>query len=101
MCKLVCDSIHDMNSAECEAIATDFNEMLPLGITVVDVQYKTSWRKIVRLNHLERSSLSEKEFFSLFVKCMTCELVVACLVFHHHYCKPLEENGWELTDCAE
>ena len=74
MCKLVCDSLQDMNSAKPEAIATDLNELPPLGTTVVDMQYETDWRKIVRLDCLERPGLSEKEFFSLFAKCDACKL---------------------------
>ena len=101
MRKLVCDSLQDMNGAKPEAIATDLNELLPLGTTVVDVQYETDWRKIVRLNRLERPGLSEKEFFGLFAKCDACELVMAHLVFHHHHCEPLGEDGLELTDCEE
>ena len=101
MHKLVCDSLQDMNSAKPEAIATDLNEPPPLGTTAVDMQYKTDWRKIVRLDHLERPGLSKKEFFSLFAKCNACELVVAHLVFHHHHCKPLGKDGLELTDCEE
>ena len=103
MCKPVCDSLQDTNGAKPEAIATDLNELPPLGTTAVmmDMQYKTDWRKIVRLNCLERPGLSKKEFFSLFAKCNACKLVVACLVFHHHHCKPLGEDGLELTNCEE
>ena len=53
MHKPVCNSLQDMNGAKPEAIATDLNEPPPLGTTVVDVQYETDWRKIVRLDHLE------------------------------------------------
>ena len=101
MHKLVCDSLQDMNGAKPEAIATDLNELPPLGTTAVDVQYETDWRKIVRLDRLERPGLSEKEFFGLFAKCDACELVMARLVFHHHHCEPLGEDGLELTDCEE
>ena len=53
MYKLVCDSLQDMNGAKPKAIATDLDELLPLGTTAVDVQYETDWRKIVRLDRLE------------------------------------------------
>ena len=53
MCKPACDSLQDMNGAKLKAIATDLNELLPLGTTAVDMQYETDWRKIVRLDCLE------------------------------------------------
>ena len=58
---------------------------------------------IVRLDHLERPRLSEKEFFSLFVKCEVCGLVVACQVFHYYSCspKPTGKDGLELTNYEE
>jgi hypothetical protein len=100
MRKPVCDSLRDMNSTK-SAVVTDLNDAPPLGVTAVDVLYETDWRKIVRLDRLERPGLTEKEFFGLFVKCDACGLVMARLVFRHHHCKPLGEDGLELTDCEE
>jgi hypothetical protein len=100
MRKPVCDSLRDMNSTK-SAVVTDLNDAPPLGVTAVDVLYETDWRKIVRLDRLERPGLTEKEFFGLFVKCNACGLVMARLVFRHHHCKPLGEDGLELTDCEE
>ena len=102
MRKPVCDSLRDMNGAK-SAVVTDLNDVPPLGITAVDVLYETDWRKIVRLDRLERPGLSEKEFFGLFAKCDACGLVMACPVFYYHHCEPLalREDGLELTDCEE
>jgi hypothetical protein len=80
------------------AIVTDLNDTPPLG---VDLQYETDWRKIIRLDRWERPGLTEKEFFGLFAKCDACGLVVARLVFLNHECRPLGEDGLELTDCEE
>ena len=89
-----------MNSFN-SSIITDLNSVPPLGVTAVDWHYETDWRKIVRLDRLERPGLSEKEFFGLFAKCEVCGLVVARLVFHYHSCSPIGEDGLELTDCEE
>jgi len=83
------------------AIVTDLNNVPPLGVTAVDLQYETNWRKIVRLDHLERPGLTEKEFFGLFAKCDACRLVTAHVVFHNHECRQLGEKGLELPDCKE
>jgi hypothetical protein len=56
---------------------------------------------MVRLDRLERPGLSEKEFVGLFAKCEVCGLVMARLVFHYHYCRPVGEDGLELTDREE
>ena len=83
------------------AIVTDLNDPPPLGVTAVDLHYETNWRKIVRLDRLERPRLTEKEFFGLFAKCDACRLVTARVVFRNHECRPLGEDGLELTDCEE
>ena len=54
----------------------------------IDLQHETDWRKIVKLNSLERPGLSEKDLFSLFAKCDTCWLIMARLVFDYHKCRP-------------
>jgi len=78
------------------AIVTDLN-----NASAVDWHYEMDWRKIVRLDHLEQSGLSEKEFFGLFAKCEVCRLIVACLAFHYHCCRLVREDSLELTDCEE
>jgi hypothetical protein len=90
-----------MNGAKSAVVTADLNDAPPLGVTAVDVLYETDWRKIVRLDRLERPGLSEKEFFGLFAKCDACRLVMARKVFHCHHCKPQGEDGLELTDCEE
>ena len=91
-----------MNSFN-SSIITDLNSVPPLGVTAVDWHYEMDWRKIVRLDRLERPGLSEKEFFSLFVKCEVYRLVVAHQVFHYHHCslRLIGKDGLELTDCEE
>ena len=64
----------------------------------VDLGYDTDWRKIVKLECLDRPGLSEREFFGLFAKCEVCKLVMARQVFPCHYCIMQTEDGWELTD---
>ena len=81
-------------------MALDFNdEPLPAGN--VDSGYVTDWRKIVKVDCMDRPGLSELEFFGLFVKCDVCKLVMARQVFCHHYCVSQTEDGMELTDIKE
>jgi hypothetical protein len=77
------------------------NEAPPLGVTAVTWEYETDWRKITRLDRIERPGLTEKEFFGLFKKCDVCKLIVARIVFRYHHCCPAAEDGTELTDCEE
>jgi hypothetical protein len=79
----------------------DLNAPPPLDVTEVDLQHETDWRKIVRLDTLERPGLNERDFFGLFAKCDTCGQVVARLVFDYHECRPLGVDGLELTDEEE
>ena len=67
----------------------------------MDLQHETDWRKIVRLDCLERPGLSERDFFGLFAKCDACRQVVAHIVFDYHECRPLGVDGLELTDREE
>jgi hypothetical protein len=67
----------------------------------VDLGYETDWRKIVKLDRLDRPGLSELEFFGLFAKCNVCKLVMARQVFSCHHCVLQTEDGLELTDVEE
>lgn len=40
----------------------------------VNLGYETDWRKIVKLDRLDRPGLSELEFFGLFAKCDVCSV---------------------------
>jgi hypothetical protein len=72
-----------------------------LDVTAVDMQHETDWRKIVKLDCLERPGLSERDFYGLFAKCDACWQVIARRLFDHHECRPLGVDGLELTDCEE
>jgi hypothetical protein len=67
----------------------------------VDLGNTTDWRKILKLDCLDRPGLSELEFLGLFAKCNVCKLVMACQVFSFHYCVLQTEESWELTDVEE
>ena len=60
--------------------------------------YRTDWRKVNKLDCMDRPGLKEAEFFGLFVKCDACMLVMTHLVFSYHYCSPPGEDDLELTD---
>jgi hypothetical protein len=79
------------------AVITDLTEA-PLLDRRVDLEYETDWRRVIKLDSLDRPGLREVEFFGLFVKCDACELVMTRQVFPRHYCSPLEKDGSELTD---
>lgn len=79
----------------------DLNAPPPLGVTAVDLQHETDWRKTVRLDRLERPGLSEMDFFGLFAKCDSCRQAMARIVFDYHECRPLGVDGLELTDNEE
>lgn len=49
-------------------MALDFNDD-PLPIGNVDSGYVTNWRKIVKVDSMDRTGLSELEFSGLIVKC--------------------------------
>jgi hypothetical protein len=70
----------------------------PLPAENVDLGYETDWRRITKLDRLERPGLSEREFFGLFAKCSVCKLVMARPVFSFHYCALQTEDDLELTD---
>lgn len=74
---------------------------VPLPAEDVDLGYETDWRKIVKLDRLDRPGLSELEFFGLFAKCDVCNLVMARQVFSCHYCELQMEDDLELTDVEE
>ena len=67
----------------------------------VDLGYKTDWRRFNKLDSLQRPGVSEREFYGLFAKCDACNLVMTRLVFPNHCCRPLGEDGEELTDVDE
>lgn len=67
----------------------------------VELGYETDWRKIVKLDRLNRPGLTELEFFGLFAKCSVCKLVMARQVFSSHYCELQTEDNLELTDVEE
>ena len=94
------DILQGMTSSK-SAILPDLNDAPPLGVTAVDVQHRTDWRKIVKLDSLERPGLSEKDFCGLFAKCDACGQIMARIVFRYHDCRPLGVDGLELTDCEE
>lgn len=81
-------------------MAIDLTDV-PLPAENVNLQYETDWRKMVKLECLDRPGLSELEFFGLFVKCDVCNLVMARLVFACHFCVLRTEDGLELTDVEE
>jgi hypothetical protein len=74
---------------------------VPLPAGNVALGYETDWRRIVKLERLDRPGLSEREFFGLFAKCDACKLVMARQVFSFHYCILQTEDGWELTDVED
>ena len=74
---------------------------LPAENLNMNLGYETDWRKIVKLDCLDRPGLSEVEFFGLFAKCNICKLVMTRQVFSCHYCELQTEDGWELTDVDE
>ena len=84
---------------------TDLNNPPVFETTVkhggVDLGYETDWRRFNKLDSLQRPGLSEREFYGLFAKCDACNLVMTRLVFPNHCCRPLGEDGEELTDVDE
>ena len=74
---------------------------MPLPAGNVALGYETDWRRIVKLDRLDRPGLSEREFFGLFAKCDVCKLVMARQVYSYHYCTLQTEDDWELTDVEE
>lgn len=93
MPKPVGDILRDMTGSK-SAIVPDLNDAPPLGVTAVDLQHRTDWRKIIRLN-------SSEHFLGLFAKCDACGLIMAFQVFCYHDCRPLGVDGLELTNCEE
>jgi hypothetical protein len=81
-------------------MAIDLTDV-PLPAENVDLGYITDWRKILKLDCMDRPSLSEIEFFGLFAKCDVCKCVMACQAFSYHYCVLQTEEGLELTDVEE
>ena len=67
-------------------------------VTGLELEYTTDWRKIVKLDCWDRPGLRAKDFFGLFAQCDACELIVARQVFAKHHCRPLGDDGLELTD---
>ena len=67
----------------------------------LDLGYETDWRRFNKLDTLQRPGVSEREFYGLFAKCDVCNLVMTRLVFPNHCCRPLGEDGVELTDVDE
>ena len=81
-------------------MATDLTDV-PLPAENVGLGYETDWRKIVKLDCLDRPGLSELKFFGLFAKCNVCKLVMAHQVFSCHYCVLQTEDGLELTNVED
>jgi hypothetical protein len=85
-------------------MAIDLTDV-PLPADNVDLGYRTDWRKILKLDCMDRPGLSEREFFGLFAKCNVCNLVMACQSFSLHYCalQTTEDDNSEreLTDEEE
>ena len=81
-------------------MAVDFTDD-PLPADNVDLGYRSDWRKILKLDCMDRPGLSEREFFGLFAKCSICELVMACQAFSVHCCVLEREDSLELTDVEE
>lgn len=77
---------------------TDLTDTSPSAAGGVDLEYETNWRKVIKLDCMDRPGLREVDFFGLFVKCDVCELVMTRQVFPTHYCRPLGEDGLELAD---
>lgn len=80
---------------------TDLNNPPVFETTVtqgVDLGYETDWRRFNKLDRLERPGVSERDFYGLFAKCDACSLVMTRQVFPNHCCRPLGEDGLELTD---
>ena len=94
-CATVFNGISDLNNPD--IFETD-TTVKPRG---VDLGYETDWRRLNKLDRMERPGVSEREFYGLFAKCEACGLVMARLVFPDHYCRPLGEDGSELTDVDE
>jgi hypothetical protein len=94
-CATVFNGILDLNNPD--IFETDTTDK-PRG---VDLGYETDWRRFNKLDRTERPGVSEREFYGLFVKCDACGLVMTHLVFPDHYCRPLGEDGTELTDVDE
>jgi hypothetical protein len=94
-CATVFNGISDLNNPH--TFETD-TTVKPRGM---DLRYETDWRRFNKLDHLERPGVSEREFYGLFAKCEACSLVMVRLVFPNHYCRPLGEDGTELTDVDE
>lgn len=67
----------------------------------VDLGYETDWRRFNKLDRLERPGVSEKDFYGLFAKCEACSLIMTRQAFPDHCCRPLGEDGLELTDVDE
>ena len=67
----------------------------------VDLGYETDWRRFNKLDRLERPGVGEREFYGLFAKCDACNLVMTRLVFPDHCCRPVGDDGVELTDVDE
>jgi hypothetical protein len=60
--------------------------------------YETDWRKIGKLEVIDRPGLTEVEFFGLFVKCDACKLITTRPVFANHYCSPSVVDDFVVTD---
>ena len=80
--------------------AVDLTDELLLPESM-DLGYETDWRRIVKLDCMDRPGLSEREFFGLFAKCDVCKLVTARQAFLCHRCVLQTEDCWELTDVEE
>jgi hypothetical protein len=66
-------------------------------VTGTDLGYTTDWCKIVKLDCWDNPGLRAKDFLGLFAQCDACELIMARQVFDKHSCRPLAEDGFEVT----
>ena len=62
----------------------------------LELDYKTDWCKIMKLDSMDRQGLKRKDFLGLFMECEVCEYIVAYQVFSLHHCRPLRKDGLEL-----
>jgi hypothetical protein len=63
-----------------------------------DLSYRTDWRKILKLDCMDRPGLTEDEFWGLFVKCDACALITTHMMFRSHHCDPHKEDDFDFTD---
>ncbi|KAF8333377.1 hypothetical protein F5887DRAFT_1080196 [Amanita rubescens] len=70
------------------------------GFEGVDLSRRTDWRKLTKLECIEKPGLTEEQFLGLFIKCDACGLITTHLLFYKHHCRPdtVDDSGSELSD---